>query len=66
MAANNMICIQKRNGRYWVWMGLIDEKEHTPAKSDAKFYELEDARAHARDWIKNAHVQYGIWEISDL
>lgn len=66
MAANNMICIQKRGERYWVWMGLINDPDKKPAKCDAKFYRLEDARKYARDWLKNATVQYGIWEISDL
>lgn len=56
MTANNVIYIQKRNNRYWVWMGDGDETEHAPAKCDAKFYYSADAWDYANDWKKNAYV----------
>lgn len=63
--ANNVIYIQRRNKRYWVWMGDGNEKEHTPAKCDAKFYYLMDARQYAKEWKKKAFVNE-ICELSDL
>lgn len=66
MSAENMICVQKRNGRYWVWMGFTHDVEHKPAKSDARFMEHDAAMNYAREWIEKAYVEHGLLEISDL
>ena len=63
--ANNVIYIQKRNSRFWVWMGDGNETEHMPAKSDAKFYYRIDAIMYAHEWRKRAYVTE-MCELSDL
>lgn len=65
MSADNMICVQKRGNRWWVWMGFASEKEHKPAKCDAKFYEEKDAELYAMDWESRAYVQYGVVRLAE-
>jgi hypothetical protein len=63
--ANNVIYVQKRGNRYWVWLGDGDEEEHTPAKCDARFYYKIDARNYAEEWRKRAYVNE-ICELNEL
>jgi hypothetical protein len=51
----DVIYVQKRNNRFWVWMGSDKEPNPKPAKCDAKFYEFRDAWKYAVDW--QDHVQ---------
>jgi hypothetical protein len=63
-----MIYIQKRDDKFWVWMGFAsDDNEPTPEWKADKFFETrEEARSYAFNWYKNeAVVEYGVIELED-
>jgi hypothetical protein len=52
------IFIKKIKGRFRVWLGSQEEKDPQPAKCDARFLNLDDAREYAEDWATRSYVHH--------
>lgn len=65
MNTQDNIYIQKRNNRYWVWIGNAEEENPKPAKCDARFVNLSEAWQYARNWSYQAKSNCSVVELSD-
>lgn len=62
---NDVIYIKKleTTNRWHVWMGREGEEDPRPAKCDPRFFEKEDAKRYAGDWVLNS-TAVGVTELS--
>lgn len=65
MSADNMICVQKRLGRWWVWMGFASDDVNGPNEAkDQNFDTREKAMLYASGWVRGEMwLKYGLQEL---
>ena len=64
MSADNMICIQRRGKRWWVWMDFASNDDLVPRKSDRSFKKKRHAEIYAEGWARGEMwLEYGIVHI---
>jgi hypothetical protein len=67
MSADNMIYVQKRGDRWWVWMGFASSERSAPSKRAANFKTEGEATKYAFAWYaEEVVVEYGVIPLPEM
>jgi hypothetical protein len=67
MSADNMIYVQKRGDRWWVWMGFASDERNAPSRRAANFETEGEAMKYAFTWYaEEAVVEYGVIPLPEM